>query len=66
MSQICLAFFFGGGGGGGIKPKQRKSVQTYCVANLSGFFFWGGGGVLNLYFLAKLKSRVTLYRNARR
>ena len=35
-------------------------MQTYCVTNLYGFL-----GVYNLCYLAKLKSRVTLYRNAR-
>ena len=42
------------------KKKPRKYVQRYCVANLSGFL-----GVYNLCYLAKIKSRVTLYRNAR-
>ena len=35
-------------------------MQMYCVTNLYGFL-----GVYNLCYLAKLKSRVTLYRNAR-
>ena len=41
-----------------IKP--HKYVQRYRVVNLSGFL-----GVYNLYLLAKLESRMTLYRNAR-